>query len=113
MFSVKNADSGYDAARDCLVILVSPAYTAEFESDAIWNQELAYWAEVVELLKHRENVQIAFREQFLRGDNGKPRIREMADVSGATAAARACFSSSFRPLRSMRAVRCSCPCRRP
>ena len=80
VFSVNSADSGYDAARDCLVILVSPAYTAEFESDAIWSQELAYWAQVVKLLKHRENVQIAFREQFLRGDNGKPRIREVADV---------------------------------
>jgi hypothetical protein len=80
VFGVKNADSGYDAARDCLVILVSPAYTAEFESDAVWDQELAYWAEAVKLLKHRENVQIGIREQFLRVDNGKRRIREMADV---------------------------------
>ena len=53
IFSVKNADSGYDAARDCLVILVSPTYTAELESDAIWDKQLAYWAQVGKLLKHK------------------------------------------------------------
>lgn len=80
IFSVRNADSGYDASRDCLVILVSPSYTASRESDATWDQQLVYWKTVTRLLKHRPNVDFCFREQFLRSDNSRKRILEMSEM---------------------------------
>ncbi len=80
VFSVKNADSGYDAARDCLVALVSPSYTAAHEPDEVWDQQLQYWATVSKLLKHKKNVFLGFREQFLRGDNRRKRILEMSQA---------------------------------
>ena len=80
VFSVKNAETGYDASRDCLVILISPTYTAYFESDAVWDKQLAYWGTVSKLLKHSKNVCLGFREQFLRHDNNKKRILEMSDA---------------------------------
>jgi len=80
IFSVKNADSGYDAARDCLVILVSPTYTSSREPDATWDKQRAYWTVASQLLKHKDNVCIAVREQFLRNDNHKRRILEMAET---------------------------------
>jgi hypothetical protein len=79
MFNVKNSDSGYDAARDCLVMFVSPTYTASFESDAVWDKQLAYWKTVSGLLRYKKNVCIGIREQFLRADNGKKRVLEMAN----------------------------------
>jgi hypothetical protein len=80
IFSVKNAGTGYDAARDCLVVLVAPTYTAAQESDAVWDKQLAYWKTVSGLLKHRKNVCIGIREQFLRGDNHQRRILEMSNA---------------------------------
>ena len=83
VFSVKNADSGYDAARDCLVVLVSPSYTGADEPDDVWDKQLAYWRAVCKLLKHKKNVCLGFREQFLRGDNHKKRVLEMSEALGA------------------------------
>lgn len=77
IFSVKNADSGYDASRDCLVVLISPSYTTARESDDIWDKQLEYWGAVSKLLKYKRNVCLGFREQFLRGDNNKRRVQEM------------------------------------
>jgi len=80
VFSVKNAESGYDAARDCLLIPISPTYSNATESDAEWDKQLAYWQVVAKLLKHRKNVYLGFREQFLRADNNKRRILEMSEA---------------------------------
>jgi hypothetical protein len=82
IFSVRNADSGYDAARDCLVFLVSPTYTSARESDALWEKQLAYWKVVGKLLKHKRNVDICLREQFMRSDNNRRRILEMSQTLG-------------------------------
>ena len=80
IFSVKNADSGYDASRDCLVLLVSPGYTSSDESDAEWDKQLAYWKFASKLLKYKKNVCTCIREQFLRNDNNHKRVLEMANA---------------------------------
>ena len=97
IFSVKNADSGYDAARDCLVALVSPSYTAADESDDIWDKQLEYWAAVRKLLKHKKNVCLGFREQFLRGDNHQKRILEMSQALGTREGGPGLFLFSVSP----------------
>ena len=97
VFSVKNADSGYDAARDCLVALVSPSYTAADESDEVWDKQLEYWAAVSKLLKHKRNVCLGFREQFLRGDNNRKRILEMSQALGTREGGPGLFLFSVSP----------------
>jgi len=97
VFSVKNADSGYDAARDCLVALVSPTYTTANESDEVWDKQLEYWATVSKLLKHKRNVCLGFREQFLRGDNNRKRILEMSQALGTRAGGPGLFLFSVSP----------------
>jgi len=78
IFSVKNPKTGYDASRDCLVYLVSPCYTSAAESDASWDKQLIYWRSISKLIKYRDNVNICIREQFLRKDNNKRRVGELA-----------------------------------
>lgn len=80
VFSVRNDASGYDAARDCLVVLVSPGYTAAGEADGDWDRQVAYWCTVSSLLKHRKNLNFCIREQFLRHDNGRSRVTELAQA---------------------------------
>jgi len=80
VFSVKNPDSGYDASRDCLVMLVSPGYTIAQESDEDWDKQLGYWTTVSNLLDHTQNVNICIREQFLRQDDNKKRVAQMANA---------------------------------
>ena len=78
VFGVKNRLSGYDAARDCLVILVGPCYTASAESDAAWEKEKTLWMNVYRQMRHKDNISFCFREQMVRQDNGRPRIEEAA-----------------------------------
>ena len=80
VFSVRNAQNGYDAARDCTPILVSPVYTARYESDADWELSLRYWATISRLMKNVQNVEFGFREQFLREDGKHLRFGEMRRV---------------------------------
>ncbi|MAE62488.1 MAG: hypothetical protein CMJ49_14160 [Planctomycetaceae bacterium] len=80
VFSVKNPKTGYKAARDCTPILVSPVYTARYESDADWDLACRYWAAISRLMKNVKNVEFGFREQFLREDGRDLRFREMRRV---------------------------------
>ena len=41
VFSVSNPETGYHAARDCMPILISPAYTVCTDSDATWRPRCA------------------------------------------------------------------------
>ena len=77
IFSVKNKHSGYNAARDCTAIMISPGYTAYYESDEDWDLAVRYWTMVSRQMKHVNNVQFAFREQLLRHDGKGKRFAEM------------------------------------
>jgi len=76
--SVKNARGDYDAARDLEIVFASPGYSYSTESDADWDKDLKYFAQIGRQLVNRKNVQITFREQFKRLDDRGLRIREMA-----------------------------------
>lgn len=77
--SVKNPETNYDASRDCTIILVSPAYGSVYESDEIWDKTVELWTNISKEMKYKDNALFGFREQFRRKDNGKLRIKEMAD----------------------------------
>jgi len=62
--SVKNPDDGYDAARDCLIILVSPVYSADSRSADDWSNVLELWKNIASQLPPNKNVQVCFREIF-------------------------------------------------
>ncbi len=57
--SVKNPD-GYDAARDCVIILVSPGYGPDSMSSADWSNTLAFWTNYSSQLPLSDNVLICF-----------------------------------------------------
>lgn len=70
--SVKNPRTGYDAARDCTVVLVSPVYDANPESEADWDNVLLLWRGIGKALPASSNIQICFREVFpLKGSTRK------------------------------------------
>ena len=71
IFSVKHPESGYDAARDCLVIFVSAPYTLWAEPDEIWQKEVIYHTTVSRLMKHVSNVHFCMRENRLCADGTK------------------------------------------
>jgi len=62
--SVKNPQTGYDAARDCTIILVSPVYSANSQSKTDWENVLGLWRSIAKQLPQSRNVQICFREIF-------------------------------------------------
>ncbi|MCW5977904.1 MAG: hypothetical protein KIT09_07490 [Bryobacteraceae bacterium] len=82
--SVKHSVSGYDAARDCQILLISPVYSADdpwMAGRAAWTEESPDsedWARVLELwqniavqLPKAANVQLGFREMFPQKHGGK------------------------------------------
>ena len=81
---VRNPKSGYDAARDCLLMMVSPAYTSLEEADHEWQTECEYFALVSRLCRER-NIVFGLREQFCNFRDASPRyreLREMVDANG-------------------------------
>jgi hypothetical protein len=62
--SVKNPADGYDAARDCLIILVSPVYHADSRLSEDWSKVLELWKNIGLQLPPAKNVQVCFREIF-------------------------------------------------
>jgi hypothetical protein len=73
---VRNRKSGYDAARDCLLMMVSPAYTSLEEGDRKWRKECAYFALISRLCRER-NIVFGLREQFCNFRDASPRYRQM------------------------------------
>jgi hypothetical protein len=70
--SVKNPQTGYDAARDCTIILVSPVYDANPESETDWDNVLHLWRRIGKALPASSNIEICFREIFpLKGSTRK------------------------------------------
>lgn len=62
--SVKDRDAGYDAARDCQIILVSPVYIPDTPEPDTWSRVLELWRNIAGLLPPANNVQVCFRETF-------------------------------------------------
>ena len=80
VFSVKHANSGYDAARDCVCVIVSPGYTEFHQTDEQWDIHVLYWTAVSRYMKHVRGVQFGIREQFNRNDGKCLRTTELADA---------------------------------
>jgi Glycosyl hydrolase family 20, domain 2 len=68
---VKDPATGYDASKDCTVIMISPVYRLREESQQDWNNVLDLWENVISLMPQHENLQIGFREIFYQGDTGQ------------------------------------------
>ncbi|MDA2929912.1 glycoside hydrolase family 20 zincin-like fold domain-containing protein [Acidobacteria bacterium AH-259-O06] len=78
---VRNPDSGYEAVRDCTIILISPPYGIDSgrsglgpdptDEELNWNKTLEFWANAVALLPSDKNVEIGFREIFPRTSTGQ------------------------------------------
>ena len=70
--TVKNPQTGYDASRDCAIILVSPVYHTDSQSTEDWDNVLKLWQNIGRQLPKSSNVEICFREIFpLKGSARK------------------------------------------
>jgi len=70
--TVKNPQTGYDASRDCTIILVSPVYHTDSQTAQDWDDVLELWQNVGKQLPKSSNVEICFREIFpLKGSTRK------------------------------------------
>jgi hypothetical protein len=71
---VRNADSGYDAARDCTVVFISPPYGVDSNRSGMgsgnvdpwlnWNKTLEFWTNVLVATPTAANMEVGFREIF-------------------------------------------------
>ncbi len=68
---------GYDADRDCLLLMVSPGYTMPYDQDEDWITALEYWSAVSRVMKMKKNVIFTFREQFFNHEKNTARCEEM------------------------------------
>jgi hypothetical protein len=69
--SVKNSDTGYDAARDCQIILISPVYVPDSPATGDWSNALELWTNIGQQLPQARNVQVGFREVFPQKFGGR------------------------------------------
>lgn len=82
--AVRNPRTGYEARRDCLLMMVSPNYGDCSEDDAAWEACCEYYAEVGRHIR-QPNVIIGLREQFGHRRPGGlrfARLREHLDRHG-------------------------------
>jgi len=75
---VRNPKSGYDAKRDCLLLMVSPAYTRLDEADKQWKKESAYFTLMSRPCKER-NIVFGLREQFCEEKDASLRFRQLRE----------------------------------
>jgi len=80
--SVKNPENGYDAARDCIVNMVSPNYTDYHEPDTEWQYHINYFKTLSGCLRNKD-IYLLFREQFFNEAEGGPRFMQMRKAVGA------------------------------
>lgn len=62
--SVKKPEAGYDAARDCQIILVSPVYLPDGPQPEDWSEAIKLWRNIGLELSEATNVQACFREVY-------------------------------------------------
>ncbi|MBU0608012.1 MAG: glycoside hydrolase family 20 zincin-like fold domain-containing protein [Armatimonadetes bacterium] len=70
---------GYEAARDLCLVFTSSLYGACSEDDATWQQEVACFRLMSELIGPVPGVMFGIREQFLNAD-GTPRVRQLGEA---------------------------------
>ena len=78
--SVKDPASGYDASRDCIVVMPSPNYSNCREGDDEWAYHTEYFHVLSGCLRNH-NIQPMLREQFIGHDTHK-RIPEIRTAIG-------------------------------
>lgn len=71
---VRNADTGYDASKDCTVAFISPAYGVDSQRSGMgsqridpelnWRKTLEFWGNAVAQMPQSENLEIGLREIF-------------------------------------------------
>ncbi len=76
---VKNRTTGYEAARDTVMLMVGPNYSSSGEPDEEWQAHLDYFKTVGSRIEY-ENVSILIREQFLGRSGGVLRCRQISDI---------------------------------
>ena len=81
--SVRNPETGYDAARDLMFLAVGPNYTDYRESDEEWLYHLNYFRSLSSVLRNND-IALMLREQY-SGDDGIPRMRKMKEAVGSNA----------------------------
>lgn len=79
--SVRNPESGYDAARDCSLVMISPNYTSFSENDREWRFHLGYFKTLSSCLKNK-GIHLGFREQFFNQPEGGPRFAQLRETVG-------------------------------
>ncbi|KKK70823.1 hypothetical protein LCGC14_2920110, partial [marine sediment metagenome] len=62
--------SGYDASRDCHIILTSPVYVTSSPSEEDWANALRFWQNVARALPPATNLMACFREIFPQHPGG-------------------------------------------
>ena len=78
--SVKDPATGYDAARDCQIILVSPVYEPDSPSSDDWSKVLELWKNIATQLPRADNLQVCFREVFPQEYGGETWIKTFNSV---------------------------------
>jgi hypothetical protein len=69
--SVKNLAHGYDASRDCQIVLISPVYVPDAPDPADWSETLELWRNIGLELPRSPNVQAGFREVLPQKQGGE------------------------------------------
>ena len=80
MASVKDPETGYDAARDCVFYATAPNYGAYWETDEEWDYHVDYFSQLGKCLKHKD-IRMVLREQYV-GDDGKLRFEKLRAKAG-------------------------------
>jgi hypothetical protein len=81
---VRNPASGYDASRDCQILLVSPVYVPSGPTSEDWGHALELWRNIGKQLPAVENVQTCFREVWPLRNGGERWTEEFAEIMKAT-----------------------------
>lgn len=71
---------GYDAAADCLHILVSPGYAAAESDDEEFGKSVRFWSAVSKQMTVKDNVVFMFREQFVHHDSRRRRFETLTNA---------------------------------
>ncbi|NLF09320.1 MAG: hypothetical protein GX594_15275 [Pirellulaceae bacterium] len=76
--TVKNPQTGYDAARDLQIVFAAPGYTLSPEDDGLYDKWLAYFEELGRQITDKKNVYCTLREEYRRWDDSALRTEQMA-----------------------------------
>jgi hypothetical protein len=68
---VSHKDTGFNAAKDTQIVLVSPVYMPASPRSEQWGEVLELWRNIARLLPRTSNVQICFREVLPQPGGGK------------------------------------------